>query len=364
MNGMADSFPTRYVGRGSSLAPPNRFERLHSEADLEQLPADDELLALERRTPTAFLPDNAATIIRENDSPDIPFRYSMNPYRGCEHGCAYCYARPTHETLGMNAGIDFETKVLVKHDAPALLRKELNKRSWQCEPIMISGVTDCYQPAEREYRLTRGLLEVLLEAHQPLCMITKNALILRDLDLLVQLAEKNLVSVAISTTTLDAELARVLEPRTSSPAARFRTVRDLAAAGVPVRTMIAPVVPGLTDLEIPALLAAAKEAGAGGAGFVMLRLPFAVAPIFTAWLAEHRPLAAERVESLIRGMRGGRLYKSEFGSRMRGDGAYAEGIAKTFEVFVQKLGLNGPWPKLDCTQFRPPELTSGQMRLF
>lgn len=361
---MADHLPTRFVGRGSSQTPPNRFERLHSEADLEQLPADDELLAFDRRTPTVFLPDNAATIIRENDSPDIPFRYSMNPYRGCEHGCAYCYARPTHETLGMNAGLDFETKVLVKHDAPALLRKELNKLSWQSEPIMVSGVTDCYQPAEREFRLTRGLLEVLLEAHQPLCMITKNALILRDLDLLAKLAEKNLVSVAISTTTLDAELARVLEPRTSSPAARFRAVRELADAGVPVRTMIAPVVPGLTDQEIPALLSAAKEAGAAGAGFVMLRLPHAVAPIFTAWLAEHRPLAAERVESLLRSMRGGRLYKAEFGSRMRGDGAYAEGIAKTFEVFVEKLGLNGPWPELDCSQFRPPEMVGGQMRLF
>jgi DNA repair photolyase len=361
---MADTPPTRFIGRGSSLAPPNRFERTHSEPDLEQLAADDELLADQRRAPTVFLPDNAATIIRENDSPDIPFRYSMNPYRGCEHGCAYCYARPTHETLGMNAGIDFETRVLVKHDAPALLRKELNRRSWQCEPIMVSGVTDCYQPAEREYRLTRSLLEVLLEAHQPVCLITKNALVLRDLDLLVRLAERKLVSVALSTTTLDAEMARVLEPRTATPAARFRAVRELAAAGVPVRTMIAPVIPGLTDQEIPALLAAAKEAGAGGAGFVMLRLPHAVAPIFTAWLAEHRPQAAERVEGLLRGMRGGRLYKAEFGQRMRGSGAYAEGIAKTFEVFLHKLGLDQPWPKLDCSQFRPPQLDGGQLRLF
>lgn len=361
---MPDTPPTRFTGRGSSLTPPNRFERTHSEADYEHLAADDELLAIERRRPTVFLPDNAATIVRENDSPDIPFRYSMNPYRGCEHGCAYCYARPTHETLGLNAGIDFETKVLVKRDAAALLRKELNRRSWQCEPIMVSGVTDCYQPAEREFKLTRGLLEVLLEARQPVCIVTKNSLILRDLDLLTKLAEQNLVSVAISTTTLDAELARVLEPRTATPAARFRAIRELAAAGVPVRAMLAPIVPGLTDNEIPALLAAAKEAGALGASFVMLRLPLAVAPIFTAWLAEHRPLAAERVEALIRGMRGGQLYQSAYGERMRGSGTYAEGIAKTFEVFVQKLGLGATWPKLDCSQFRPPQLPGGQMRLF
>src|SRR5262245_51827849 len=335
---MAETSPTRLIGRGTNLAPPNRFEQVRSEDDLDQLAADDELLTGERRTPTVFLPDNAATIIRENDSPDIPFRYSMNPYRGCEHGCAYCYARPTHETLGLNAGLDFETKVLVKHGAPALLRKELNRRSWQCEPIMISGVTDCYQPAERTYRLTRGLLEVLLEAHQPACIITKNALILRDLDLLTALAEKNLVSVAISTTTLDAELARVLEPRTATPAARFRAIRELAAANVPVRAMLAPVIPGLNDSEIPQLLAAAKEAGAWGAGMVMLRLPLAVAPIFTAWLAEHRPAAAVRVESLIRQVRGGRLYDSKWGERMTGSGHYAEGIAKTFEVFSQKLG--------------------------
>jgi len=356
--------PTRFIGRGSSLAPPNRFETVRSEADHEQLAADDELLAGERKLPTVFLPDNAATLIRENDSPDVGFRYSINPYRGCEHGCAYCYARPGHETLGMNAGIDFETKILVKHDAVAMLRKELNKKSWQCEPIMISGVTDCYQPAEREYKLTRGILEVMLEAHQPVCMITKNALLLRDLDLLAQLAAKNLLSVALSVTTLDAELARTLEPRTATPQARLRAIRELTAAGVPVRAMLAPIVPGLTDNEIPAILQAVKEAGARGAGFVMLRLPFAVAPIFMAWLSEHRPQAAQRVESLIREMRGGKLYDSKWGSRMRGGGAYAEGVAKTFEVFAHKLGLDAPSEELDCTQFRPPELLHGQRRLF
>jgi DNA repair photolyase len=354
----------RAIGRGSNLAPANRFETVRQEVDYEQLAADDELLANERRVPTVFLPDNAATIIRTNDSPDIPFRFSINPYRGCEHGCAYCYARPTHETLGMNAGIDFETKVLVKHDAAALLRKELNHSRWQPAPIMMSGVTDCYQPAERQFKLTRSILEVLLEARQPVCIITKNALILRDLDLLVPLAERNLVSVALSVTTLDAELARKLEPRTATPAARLRAIRELATAGVPVRAMLAPLIPGLTDNETPAILAAIKDAGARGAGFVMLRLPYAVAPIFTAWLQQHRPLAADRVEGLIRGMRGGQLYKADFGSRMRGSGAYAEGIARSFEIHVRKLGLNQPWSELDTSQFRPPQMPGSQLRLF
>jgi DNA repair photolyase len=354
----------RFTGRGTDLAPPNRFETVRHERDWEQLAADDELLCDERRLPTTFLPDNARTLIRDNDSPDVGFRFSINPYRGCEHGCAYCYARPGHETLGMNAGIDFETKVLVKHDAVKLLRKELNNPRWQCEPIMLSGVTDCYQPAERRFKLTRGILEVLLEAKQPICMITKNSLILRDLDIIRQLAAENLISVAISITTLDAELARTLEPRTATPAARLRAVRELSAAGVPVRAMLAPLVPGLTDSEVPAILEAAAEAGARAAGFVMLRLPFAVAPIFMAWLKEHRPLAAERIESLIRQMRGGKLYDSKWGARMVGHGPYAEGIEKTFDLFVKKLQLDQPLPELDASQFRPPRMDAAQLRLF
>lgn len=360
----ATPLPLRAVGRGTSLAPPNRFESVRGDADWEQLAADDELLAPQHRLPTTFLPDNAATLIRENDSPDVGFRFSMNPYRGCEHGCAYCYARPGHETLGMNAGIDFETKVLVKYDAVELFRRELNDRRWRCEPIMVSGVTDCYQPVERKLKLTRGLVEVALEAHQPLCMITKNSLIVRDIDLLRQLAAKNLISVALSVTTLDADLARTLEPRTATPAARLRAIRELSAAGVPVRAMLAPIIPGLTDCEIPAILAAIKEAGASAAGFVMLRLPFAVAPIFINWLREHRPLAAERVEALIREMRGGQLYHSAYGSRMRGSGPYAEGIAQTFQLFSRKLGLDAASEELDSSRFRPPRMNSGQLRLF
>lgn len=354
----------RFTGRGTDLAPPNRFETLRQESDWEQLVADDELLSDERRLPTVFLPDKAQTLIRENDSPDVGFRFSINAYRGCEHGCAYCYARPTHETLGMNAGIDFETKVLVKHDAVALLRKELNNPRWPCEPIMMSGVTDCYQPAERRFKLTRGLLEVLLEAKQPVCMITKNSLVLRDLDLIRAMAAENLICVALSITTLDAELARTLEPRTATPAARLRAVRELSAAGVPVRAMLAPLIPGLTDSEMPAILEAVKAAGARGASYVMLRLPFAVAPIFMNWLQEHRPLAAVRVESLIRQMRGGKLYQSRFGARMAGKGPYAQGIEKTFEVFVKKLQLDQPMPELDTSQFRPPPMDDAQLRLF
>lgn len=361
---MAEPNLHRFVGRGANLSPPNRFEQTRREADHEHLATDDELLNDERRLPTVFLPDSAATIIRENDSPDIPFRYSINPYRGCEHGCAYCYARPSHETLGMNAGIDFETKILVKHDAVALLRKELNNRKWPCDPIMMSGVTDCYQPAERQFRLTRGILEVLLEARQPVCIVTKNALILRDLDILAPLAAAKLVSVAVSVTTVDAELARTLEPRTATPAARFKAIRELSAAGVPVRAMLAPLIPGLTDQEIPAILEAAKNSGARGASFVMVRLPWAVAPIFLAWLEEHRPLAAPRIEALIRDARGGKLNDPRFGSRMRGSGNYAENVEKTFKVFAHKLGLDQPWPELDATQFRPPRMAEGQMRLF
>ncbi|WP_254510402.1 PA0069 family radical SAM protein [Anatilimnocola floriformis] len=264
----------------------------------------------------------------------------------------------------MNAGLDFETRIMVKHDAPQLLRKELNKKSWQPEPIMISGVTDCYQPAERQFKLTRGILEVLLEAEQPFTLITKNSLILRDLDLFREFARRNLTAVAISITTLDAELARTMEPRTATPAAKLRAIRELTAAGVPVRVMNAPIIPGLNDHEIPAVLTAARDAGATSAGYVMLRLPWAVSPIFTAWLREHRPLQAEKVEALVKSVRGGKLYDAEWSQRMKGSGPYAEGIARTFKAFCHKLQLNQPEPELDCSRFRPPRLPGGQMKLF
>ncbi len=362
---MADQPPFRFIARGSTVNPPNRFEHARQEADYEHGFAEEDQLPGERRKiETEFLPDRAETLIRENDSPDVHFRFSINAYRGCEHGCVYCYARPGHETLGMNAGLDFETRIMVKHDAANMLRRELNHKKWQADPIMISGVTDCYQPAERQFKLTRGLLQVLLEAEHPVTLITKNSLVLRDLDILSELAKKHLTSVALSITTLDADLARTMEPRTSTPTAKLRAVRELAAAGVPVRVMVAPIVPGLTDHEIPAILTAAREAGAQNAGYVMLRLPWAVSPIFTAWLQEHRPLQAEKVESLLRAMRGGKLYDANWGTRMKGVGPYAAGVAQTFKTFCRKLGLDQPSVQLDCSRFRPPRLPGGQGTLF
>lgn len=353
-----------FVGRGAISAPPNRFESVWRKVDHEQLAADDDLLAGERKLATTFAPDKAESLIRENNSPDVPFRFSLNAYRGCEHGCSYCYARPYHEMLGFNAGIDFETQILVKYDAVPLLRKELNKPSWKPEMIVMSGVTDCYQPCERRFRLTRGLLEVLLEARQPIGIITKNALVLRDLDLLERMAALNLLHVGISITTLDAELARTMEPRTSTPQARLKAIAALAEHGVPARVMMSPLIPGLTDHEVPQILAAAKAAGAQGASSLLLRLPLAVAPIFMDWLKEHRPLAAEKVEGLIRGARDGKLNNSEFVSRMRGTGTYAEHLRTTFQLFKKKYDLDRPWPTLDASQFRPPRDASGQGLLF
>jgi DNA repair photolyase len=351
------------IGRGSEIRPANRFERTRVEDDFEHCEEDKELPGA-RRVPTEFLPDRTQKIITENDSPDIGFRYSINPYRGCEHGCSYCYARPTHEMLGMNAGIDFETKVLVKHDAARLLRDELAAGGWRGEHIMLSGVTDCYQPAERQFRLTRLLLEVMLEARQAVSLITKNALVLRDLDLLKPMAELHLVQVYLSVTTLDGELARAMEPRTATPAARLRAVAELSAAGVPVGVMVAPVIPGLTDIEMPQILQAAKDAGAQAAGYVLLRLPWTVQPVFLEWLAANRPAVKDRVESLIRETRGGKLYDSTWKARQRGQGAYAEQIQQTFRVFAHKLGLDRSLPELDTSLFRPPRPSSGQLSLF
>ncbi|HUY31834.1 MAG TPA: PA0069 family radical SAM protein [Pirellulales bacterium] len=356
--------PSKPKGRGSPINPPNRFEKTHLAADFEQLRHDDEFLTDQARSTAEYLPDESKSIVSENDSPDIPFRYSVNPYRGCSHGCSYCYARPYHEFLGLSAGLDFETKILVKHDAPALLREFLSRASWKPEPITFSGVTDCYQPVERQFRLTRGCFEVASEARQPIAIITKNALILRDLDLLAEMGAARLVHANISVTTLDAELARAMEPRTSTPAARFKAMRALADAGIPVRVMVAPIIPGLTDHETPAVLETARQAGATAAGYVLLRLPLTVEPVFRAWLQENYPNKKERVEALIRSTRGGKLTDSHFGQRMRGQGNYAGQIARNFEVFSHRLGLDRRLPELDVTQFRPPRRASGQLQLF
>jgi DNA repair photolyase len=354
--------PPAPKGRGSHLNPPNRFEQVHKEHDLENLDGED-LEAL-RDPRTEYLLERSRSIVTENQSPDIPFRYSINPYRGCLHGCSYCYARPTHEYLGYNAGLDFETKIVVKENAPDLFREFLTRDSWMPEPITLSGVTDCYQPAERRFRLTRGCLEVAWEARQPMSVITKNALVLRDLDLLKDMAAENLVHVNLSVTTLDADLARSMEPRTSTPAARLRAVRGLADAGVPVRVLVAPVIPGLNDSDIPAVLEAAKQAGARAAGYQLLRLPLTVAPVFREWLEREQPKRVSKIEGRIRDTRGGRLNDAEFGRRMCGTGETARLIGELFRLFSRRHGLDGELPPYDCSRFRPPLPRSGQLRLF
>ncbi len=351
-------------GRGSQLHPPNRFGGPHHEADFEHLEHDEEYLQSLHDLPTEYIPDRSRSIVTENDSPDVGFRYSINPYRGCSHGCSYCFARPYHEYLGYNAGLDFETKILVKEAAPQLFREFLTRDTWQPEPIGMSGVTDCYQPAERRFRLTRGCLEVAAEARQPMGIVTKNALILRDLDLLRGLAAEHLVHVYLSITTLDAELVGCMEPRTSRPAARLRAVRELSANGVPVGVLVAPIIPGLNDSDIPAVLEAARAAGARTAGYVLLRLPLTVAPVFREWLERAQPSRLQRIESRIRDARGGRLNDAEFGTRMTGTGVIAEQIRQLFRLFAKKYGLDQRLPPYDCSRFRPPKDKNGQGSLF
>ena len=318
-----------------------------------------------------YVPDDSKSIVSENKSPDIPFRYSVNPYRGCAHGCAYCYARPGHEFLGFNAGLDFETKIVVKREAAKLLREFLARKSWQPEPITFSGVTDCYQPAERQFRLTRQCLEVAYECRQPVSIVTKNALVIRDLDLLSAMAQDRLVHVYLSVTTLEDPLARDLEPRTSIPKARLRAIEALAQVGVPVGVMVAPVIPGLNDSEIPAILNAAQRAGAQAAGFVLLRLPLTVLPVFEEWLRRTRPEHAEKVLSRIGSTRGGKLNETTWGQRMVGSGPIAEQIRNLFGVFTKKYALDQPLPQHNCQLFRrpqppdrPPQSSDKQLRLF
>ncbi|MBI3542266.1 MAG: PA0069 family radical SAM protein [Deltaproteobacteria bacterium] len=348
-------------GRGSAKNIKNRFEKTHYELDDDVVQADpDPEAELEPSPRTVLLPDNTRTILSENDSPDVGFRYSVNAYRGCEHGCAYCYARPTHEYLGLSAGLDFETKIFVKEKAPELLRERLSHPAWEPQPIAMSGVTDCYQPIERKLRLTRGCLEVLAELRNPVVIITKNQLVTRDLDLLSELGKLDAALVALSVTTLDDELCGKLEPRTSRPRARLRALEDLSKAGVRTMVMVAPVIPGLTDHEMPAILKAAADAGASRAAYVTLRLPGAVTPLFQDWLARHRPDRKERVESHLRSLRDGKLNDSTFGKRMRGEGAFAENLKRTFELFTRKYGLNDSRVELATHHFQRP----GQLRLF
>jgi DNA repair photolyase len=351
-------------GRGAGCRPANRFLPVHQVADLEHVVDDQEYLARLGRPPTVYLPDSSQSIVSENDSPDIFFRYSVNPYRGCSHGCSYCYARPTHEYLGLSAGLDFETKVMVKHRAAELLAKWLARPTWVPEPITFSGVTDCYQPAEREFRITRACLEVVADCRQPVNIVTKNALVVRDLDILAELVRHNCVRVAVSVTTLDADLARHMEPRTSTPAARLAALLRLSEAGVPTVAMVAPIIPGLNDSEIPAILRAVKNAGAASAYFTLLRLPWAVKNVFFEWLERRVPNHAAKVRSHICATRGGKDNDSRFGQRMRGTGQMAEQIAATFRVFAKRCGLDQDPPPLDCSHFRPPAPAGGQLPLF
>lgn len=349
---------------GSQIDPPNRFESVHSEADLEHVHWDTEYLAERAARNVEYLEDKSKTIVTENNSPDLNFRWSLNPYRGCLHGCSYCYARPYHEYLGFNAGLDFETKIVVKHDAPELLRDFLARDKWKPELIAFSGVTDCYQPAERKYQITRRCLQVVSEANQPVGIVTKNALVVRDLDILGPMAASGLATVNVSITTLQPELARAMEPGTSIPAARLRAIRELTAAGVPTKVMVSPVIPGLNDSEIPSILQAAKDAGAMSASYVLLRLPLTVEPVFVEWLERTQPELKDRVLNRIRQCRAGELNDSNFGSRMRGSGEIADQIKNMFSVFSQKYGLNQSLPPPNCQLFIPPTPSSGQRRLF
>src|SRR6266516_286553 len=338
-------------GRGASWSPANRFERLH--VDLTDIDVvDDDPDAEERpRRATQYFRDGTKTIISRNTSRDVGFETSLNPYRGCEHGCIYCYARPTHEYLGFSAGLDFESKIMVKTNAPELLRAELERPGWKPQVLVMSGVTDPYQPVEKRLRITRGCLEVLAKFRNPVAIITKNRLVTRDADILRELANYNAAAVNISVTSLDPKLQRVLEPRTSSPEARLDAISQLRAAGVPTGVMVAPIIPGLTDHEVPKILKACAKAGAQFAGYTIVRLPWAVAPLFEHWLEEHFPDRKEKVLGRIRHLRGNdRLNNSQWHTRMTGQGIFAEQIASLFEVGCRRVGI-GERPRLSTTAF-------------
>jgi DNA repair photolyase len=342
----------KITGRGASHNPINRFKTLETDLDAIRGAFPDE--TEEPLLRTEFRRDFSKSIVSENDSPDIGFRYSINPYRGCEHGCAYCYARPTHEYLGFSAGLDFESKIFVKEDAPTLLREKLMSKSWKGETIFMSGITDCYQPVERQRKLTRGCLEVLREFQNPFGIITKNALVTRDIDFIAPMAALSGALVYISITTLDDDLCRDLEPRTSRPAARLRAIRELTSAGIQVGVNIAPVIPGLNDHEIPAILRAARAAGATSAGFTPVRLPLTVLPIFTEWLERFRPERKEKVLSLIRDLRGGQLNDPRFGSRMTGEGPVADNLKQMFRIYSRREGFGAREFEFSNAHFRRP----------
>ena len=353
--------PQNFVGTGSLLIrgrgalenPVGRFEPLQVEADPDATPerVEDGEEPAPRQMKTQVFRDKSKSVISTNDSPDIGMEATLNPYRGCEHGCIYCFARPTHEYLGLSAGLDFETKIFAKPEAPRLLQEKLQSPSWQPKVIFMSGVTDPYQPLERKMKITRGCLEVLADFLNPVAFITKNHLVTRDIDLLKVLAEKEVVAVNMSITTLDRKLARLMEPRASTPPMRLKAIEALSKADIPVNVLIGPVLPGLTEHEIPAILESAANAGARSAGYTMLRLPYGVKDLFQTWLHEHFPDRAEKVLNRIRSIRDGKLNNSEFGSRMRGEGFHATQISQLFDLSRKRFGLTRRTP-LSTAHFR------------
>jgi len=350
----------RRRGRGSVSNASGRFESEMREAFDDGWESLGELEALK----TTVQVEQARRIISTNDSPDISFDQSINPYRGCEHGCIYCYARPTHCYLGHSAGLDFETRLYAKTNAAELLERELANPRYQPKVIALGANTDPYQPIEREQRITRAILEVLERASHPVGIVTKNALVLRDIDILARMAKRRLVKVAISITTLDRRLARAMEPRASTPPKRLEAVRALAAAGVPVAVMMAPIIPALNDSEIEPLLAAVREAGASEAGYVLLRLPLEIKTLFREWLETNEPGRAKRVINLMQSMHGGQDYRAEFGLRQKGSGPYAEQIAQRFRMARRRLGLGEERLQLDTGQFVRPVVHGGQLSLL
>ncbi|MEC5386401.1 PA0069 family radical SAM protein [Uliginosibacterium sp. H3] len=354
--------PLLFRGRGATQRPDGRFESQRREAfdDGWARPNEEEE---DRTLPTELIIDTAKSVITRNDSPDISFSLSINPYRGCEHGCIYCFARPTHSYLGFSPGLDFETKIAYKPDAVAILRNELAKKSHRCSPIALGINTDGWQPIERKLRLTRGLLEVLAECRHPVAIVTKNSLIERDIDLLADMARDNLVKVMFSVTTLDRELARRMEPRAATPLRRLEAMRALHTAGVPVGALFAPLIPALNDHEMEAVFSAVKDCGGESAHYTLLRLPHELSDMFPAWLQTHYPGRASHVMSIIRQMRGGKDYDSSFGTRMTGEGIFAEMYAKRARLALEKLGLNQVRRELNTQAFKPPR-DGPQMSLF
>ena len=345
-------------GRGTEQNPENRYERIYVAPD-----EDDDAPRDGSPSPTLFYRDTSRSVLVENDSPDIPFRFSLNPYRGCEHGCIYCYARPTHEYLSFSAGLDFERRIMVKHDAPELLREAFLSPRWQPQVVSLSGNTDCYQPVERRLQLTRRCLEVFRDFRNPVGIVTKSTLVTRDVDLLSELAGDGAAHVFVSITSLDGEVARRMEPRAARPERRLEAVRELSSAGIPVGVIAAPVIPGLNDEEIPRILQAAASAGARAASWVLLRLPKPVDQLFANWLSEHFPDRRERVLGRIRECREGRMSDARFGTRMRGAGVYAEHISALFQTAARKYGLEQPLPPLNAAAFRRPPRAGEQLAL-